>query len=104
MSPHLRAPSLLNLNLGVIECWERLERAAAAAGLPRHASETPGELVARVLTAANVDAEALNGLADTYRLARYGPHQIGEDLRRQAVAALAAVDGQLAAATNRGTA
>ncbi|ADD43579.1 hypothetical protein Snas_3924 [Stackebrandtia nassauensis DSM 44728] len=83
---------------GVIDCWQRLERAAAAAGLARLASETPGELVARVMAAANVDAEALTELADTYRRARYGPHAIGEDLRQRAVAALAAVDAQLAAA------
>lgn len=82
---------------GVIDCWQRLEHAAAAAGLARLASETPGELVARVMAAANVDAEALTELADTYRRARYGPHAIGEELRQRAVAALAAVDAQLAA-------
>lgn len=85
---------------GVIACWQRLEAAAAAAGLARRAAETPGELVSRVLTAAKVDPAALTDLADAYRRARYGPHEIGEDLRRQAVAALAAVDAQLAEAAS----
>lgn len=81
---------------GVIACWQRLERAAAAAGVARLAAETPGELVTRVLTAAKVDPDTLTGLAETYRRARYGPHAIGEDLRQQAVSALAALDRQLA--------
>ncbi|MET0494032.1 MAG: DUF4129 domain-containing protein, partial [Actinoplanes sp.] len=33
----------------VIACWVRLEQAAAAAGTPRHAGDSPTDLVARLL-------------------------------------------------------
>ncbi|MGH8793918.1 MAG: DUF4129 domain-containing protein [Stackebrandtia sp.] len=88
----------------VIACWLRLEHAAADAGVARLASETPAELVQRVLAACRVDDRALSELADAYRRARYAPHDVDVDLRQRARAALAAVDAQLAAAAAEGAA
>lgn len=80
----------------VIACWLRLERAAAAAGVERLDSETPSDLVARVLSAGHVDDAALRDLAEVYQRARYAPHDIDDAEREAARAALAAVDEQLA--------
>ncbi|MGV9539633.1 DUF4129 domain-containing protein, partial [Streptosporangium sandarakinum] len=76
-------------------CWLRLEHAAAGAGTPRLASDTPAELVARLLAGHRVGEPALNRLAAAYRLARYAPHEVTGPLRAEARAALAEVDAEL---------
>lgn len=85
----------------VVSCWLRLEQAAAAAGVERLASETPTELMTRVLAAYRVNDQALTALAGAYHQARYAPHEVSEGLRETARAALAEVDSQLAAARLR---
>ncbi|WP_084958213.1 DUF4129 domain-containing protein [Thermoactinospora rubra] len=72
----------------VIACWLRLERAAAEAGVPRRVSDTPADLVARLLGGEGVEREALDELAGAYRLARYAPHDVPEELRATARRAL----------------
>lgn len=79
----------------VIACWVRLEHAAAAAGVPRAPSDTPGDLVARMLAAHDVSEPILDRLAAVYRLARYAPHEVGEPMREEAQAALRRVHGEL---------
>lgn len=85
----------------VVSCWLRLEQAAAAAGVEPLASETPTELMIRVLAAYQVNDQALAALAGAYHQARYAPHEVSEDLRATARAALTEVDSQLVAATLR---
>ncbi|GGQ32592.1 DUF4129 domain-containing protein [Streptosporangium pseudovulgare] len=80
----------------VIACWLRLEHAAAGAGTPRMAADTPAELVARLLAGHRVGEPALNRLAAAYRRARYAPHEVTGSLRAEARAALAEVDAELA--------
>jgi len=82
--------------LVVIGCWVRLERAAAHAGTERAPSDTPADLVNRMLAASHVSADTLSRLAELYRAARYGPHDIGERMRDDAVAALTALADELA--------
>jgi len=72
----------------VIACWVRLEQAAAAAGTPRHAGDTPTDLVGRLLREQHVDAGVLAALLEVYRQARYATHTVDEDMRGQAVSAL----------------
>jgi Domain of unknown function (DUF4129) len=72
----------------VIACWVRLEQAAAAAGTPREAGDTPTELVVRLLGAHQVSARVLYRLADVYRLARYATHVVDSGMRDQARSAL----------------
>jgi hypothetical protein len=79
----------------VIACWLRLERVAAAAGTPRLAADTPADLVARLLAAHRVSDPALRRLADAYRLARYAPAEIGDELAATAQHALRDLAGQL---------
>lgn len=85
----------------IIACWLRLERVAAAAGTARQVADTPGDLVKRLLSRHQVSREALEQLADAYRLARYAPAAVGDDLLGVARRALRDVDaalGEVAAA------
>ena len=72
----------------VIACWVRLEQAAAAAGTPRHAGDSPTDLVARLLAEQRVDAAVLTPFAAVYRQARYATHTVDDQMRRQARSAL----------------
>jgi hypothetical protein len=72
----------------VIACWVRLEQVAAAAGTPRQVTDTPADLVTRLLSAHDVDAAVLAEFADIYRRARYTTHTVDEQMRGQARAAL----------------
>lgn len=72
----------------VIACWVRLEDAAAAAGTPRHAGDSPTDLVARLLSEQRVDAAVLTPFAQVYRQARYATHTVDDEMRRQARTAL----------------
>ena len=85
----------------VIACWLRLERAAAQAGVPRLDTETPTDLMHRVLAECQVDDRALAELAAAYHRARYAPHEITGDDRETARAALSAVDAQLTSGRQR---
>jgi hypothetical protein len=81
----------------VIACWARLEQAAAAAGTPRHVGDSPTDLVTRLLADHAVSEELLAGLADLYRQARYARHDVREDMRTRARAALRRLHAGLAA-------
>lgn len=87
----------------VIACWLRLERLAAEAGLARLESETPTDLVTRMLAAGDVDDAALRQLAAVYQRARYAPHTVDAAERTAARAALAAVAEQLTVAVGEST-
>jgi hypothetical protein len=72
----------------VIACWVRLEDAAAAAGTPRHAGDSPTDLVARLLAEQRLDAAVLTPFAHVYRQARYATHTVDDQMRQQARSAL----------------
>jgi hypothetical protein len=72
----------------IIECWVRLEAAAAAAGVARGAAETSAELASRVLADLHAPEEAVDGLLQRYRRARYSHHTLDEGDRVLAVRAL----------------
>lgn len=76
----------------IVACWMQLERDAAAAGIPRAAAETSAEYVERVLSASSVDPEPIRVLAALYREARFSDHELGDDHRTRALAALNRVE------------
>lgn len=80
----------------VIRCWLALERAADTSGVPRSASDTPGELAAHVLAGHAVDAGALAQLRGLYQQARYSARPVGERERADARAAVDRVGAGLA--------
>ena len=71
-------------------CWLRLEEVVAEAGVPPRRSETSAEFVVRVLHSLDLDPRAIGALAALYREARFSEHELGEDARTAARAALAA--------------
>lgn len=79
----------------IVECWLRLERAVDDAGVQRRPSDTSTELTERVLAESLADPSALADLAALYREARFSDHQIGEDRREAAIAALTVVHAGL---------
>jgi uncharacterized protein DUF4129 len=79
----------------IVACWMQLERDAAAAGLPRAAAETSAEYVERVVAASSVDPAPIRELAALYREARFSRHELRDDHRRRALAALNRVEAVL---------
>lgn len=82
----------------IIACWQRLRTAAAEAGVPPVASDTPAESIARVLRAGAVSdatARPLATLAGLYREARFSEHEMSRGDVWVARQALQAILGQL---------
>lgn len=79
----------------VIECWRRLERLAADAGILRRPTQTSQEFTVGVLGHAVVDATALQDLAELYRQALFSTHHLTNADRERAIAALEALSSQL---------
>jgi hypothetical protein len=72
----------------IVQCWLRLERDVAAAGLARDPADTSLEFTERVLARYTVDPEAITELAALYREARFSDHLLEESHRRTALDAL----------------
>lgn len=84
----------------VIACWVRLERAAGAAGTERLRGDTATDLVLRLLKAHQLSARVLTGFADVYLQARFASrHEVDENMREQAKAALRRLRGELTGVT-----
>ncbi|MGZ4680082.1 MAG: DUF4129 domain-containing protein [Ilumatobacteraceae bacterium] len=79
----------------IVACWMQLERDAAAAGLPRAAAETSAEYVGRVVAASSVDPAPIRELAALYREARFSRHELLDDHRTRALAAMNRVEAAL---------
>jgi hypothetical protein len=80
----------------IIACWLRLERAATVAGVEREAADTSTDLADRLVSLGLVvRVDALAGLAELYRQARYAPHDVDQTMRQRARAALVEVRAEL---------
>lgn len=72
----------------IVACWMQLEADAGSAGLSRLAAETPAEYVERVVATSSVDPAPIAELAALYREARFSRHELSDDHRQRAMAAL----------------
>jgi hypothetical protein len=79
----------------IVACWHRFEEQAALAGVQRGSWETSSEFTLRVLDGLSADSESVLQLADLYRAARHSTHEITEDDRARAQAALDVVHRSL---------
>ncbi len=79
----------------IVACWMQLEHDAAEAGLPSDAAETSAEYVERVVAASSVDPAPIRELAALYREARFSHHELRDDHRTRALAALNRVEAVL---------
>lgn len=75
----------------IIACWVALQDAVREAGVEPRDSETPSELVLRVLSDLPVERTALMGLASLYREARFSHHPLAEIDRANARGHLSAI-------------
>jgi len=86
-----------DLRRAIIAAYARMERALAAAGLPRHQAEAPLEYVERALLTLDTSAAAVRRLTDLFQWARFSQHEPEPSMRDEAVDALVAVRDELRA-------
>ncbi|MBO3734017.1 DUF4129 domain-containing protein [Glycomyces niveus] len=79
----------------IMACWLHFERASEAVGIERASSDTPADLVRKLLVRHELDGTALRRLSEAYLRARYSPHQVVEADRDRARDALIALQAQL---------
>lgn len=72
----------------VVACWHRFERQGEAAGVARRSWETSSEYTMRVLDLVDAHQPAVSVLGSLYREARFSEHELTEEHRQQALAAL----------------
>lgn len=72
----------------VVACWHRFESQAAAAGVGRRPWETSSEYTMRVLDLVDAHQPAVSRLGALYREARFSEHELTEQHRADALAAL----------------
>jgi hypothetical protein len=86
-----------DLRRAIIAAYARMERALAAAGLPRRPSEAPFEYVERALGELDASAEAVHRLTGLFEWAKFSQHEPEPAMRDEAIDALAAVRDELRA-------
>jgi len=79
----------------VVAAYARLERALAAAGLPRLGAETAEEYVPRILDRLEVGQRPVARLTELFERAKFSQHEISERMKEEAIAALAAIRDDL---------
>lgn len=79
----------------IVRCWIELEDAVIRAGLRRDAALTAAEFTHEVIGRLALDRGAITILSDLYREARFSEHDLTEEHRARATAALHALQDQL---------
>ena len=82
----------------VIAAYARMERVLAAHGIPRSRFEAPNEYLARVLADLTRRSRAAEVLTELFERARFSTHEIPPQLKEDAIAAVEALQAELAAA------
>ena len=86
-----------DLRRAIIAAYSRMERALAAAGIPRRPAETPFEYLERALLTLDASSDAVHRLTDLFEWARFSHHEPEPSMRDDAVDALVAVRDELRA-------
>jgi hypothetical protein len=84
-----------DLRRAIIAAYARMERTLAGAGIPRRASETPFEYLARALQALDASAAAVARLTDLFEWAKFSQHEPVPSMRDDAIDALVALRDEL---------
>jgi len=93
---HRAALGSSDVRNGIVACWVLMEQSAAEAGVVRRPAETATEFVVRFLHALDLDPRPVAALAGLYHEARVSTHNLTEDARERAIAALEAIHDDLA--------
>jgi hypothetical protein len=80
----------------IIACYAAMEASLATAGSPRRAADTPEELLSRAEGEGTIRTPAARRLTALFREARFSPHQLADDQRQAALAALCEIADDLA--------
>ncbi|MFC8867172.1 DUF4129 domain-containing protein [Streptomyces sp. NPDC057148] len=80
----------------VIACYAGMEDALVASGVPRHASDSPADLLDRAVTAGLAPGPAAPRLTALFREARFSSHSMDASHREAAADALEEIDSLLA--------
>ncbi|SFI81095.1 DUF4129 domain-containing protein [Nocardioides psychrotolerans] len=80
----------------IVACWHRFESQAAGVGVARLPHETSSEFTLRLLDLVAADRHSVSRLAALYREARFSDHELDEQARDQARAALDDLHADLA--------
>jgi hypothetical protein len=79
----------------IIAAYARLERVLAANGIPRRASETSDEYLARVLNNLELDSGAVERLTALFTRAKFSQHDVDTAMKEEAIGALEQVRDEL---------
>ncbi len=82
----------------VIAAYARMERALAAAGLPRRDAEAPEEYLDRILDEVELSPRAAGRLTALFAWARFSVHDVRPEMKDEAIETLEQVRQELAAA------
>ncbi len=81
----------------IIAAYAHMERALAAAGLPRRPAEAPLEYLERALLELAATASSARRLTDLFRLAKFSDHPLDAQAKEDAIDALEAIRDELRA-------
>ena len=81
----------------VLAAYARMEAALATVGLARRPSDAPREYLTRLEAALGGGRAPAARLTELFERARFSPHPVGEDLRRDAIGALESLRAELEA-------
>jgi hypothetical protein len=81
----------------VLAAYARMEAALATVGLARRPSDAPREYLARLEDGLGGGRAPAARLTELFERARFSPHPVGEDLRREAIGALESLRAELEA-------
>jgi Domain of unknown function (DUF4129) len=81
----------------VLAAYARMEAALATVGLGRRPSDAPREYLARLEAGLGGGRAPAARLTELFERARFSPHPVGEDLRRDAIGALETLRAELEA-------
>jgi hypothetical protein len=84
-----------DLRRAIVAAYARMERALAAAGLPRRPAEAPLEYLQRALRELETSADAVRRLTELFEWARFSQHEPEPWMRDEAVDALVVVRDEL---------
>ena len=90
-----------DLRRAVVAAYARMERSLALHGLPRLEFEAPLEYLSRVLGELHASDEAVRKLTFLFERAKFSTHDVGPEMRDEAIAALIAVRDELRATNDR---
>ena len=82
----------------IISAYARMERLLGAHGFPRRPAEAPFEYLARVLVELQASPASVFDLTTLFERAKFSHHDIGPELKDEAIDALASVRDELRAA------